>query len=328
MKLITILTVTAFFVAFLTPETKTKNYDNGQLQYQVDIENGMFNGQCTFWFENGQIKTQGTFKNNQRTGTWTVWDSSGNLRMTREYKNNFQFEITTVKNCKGENITFPEKTIYNLSKNQDGYIEYPTILEMDILISRRIWRTIKSSETNKLFFNDNRLFNLIFKNITDSKKLIAYDPSSEEFEKELTITDVKSKVTEGADEVIGFKIKEDWFFNSNKQLSEVRIIGLCPIIKSQDKGQVSELFWIYFPELRKLMAMEQVDIKGAASIKTMDDIFYFRHFSSNIYKESNIYHLEIADYKSGDEIQEEAEQIEMTLLDIEHNIWIGQTEKK
>ena len=109
-------------------------------------------------------------------------------------------------------------------------------------------------------------------------------------------------------------------------MAETTMIGLCPIIKYEGNSQVVELVWIYYPELLNQLALEQADIEGAIHIQTLEDVFHFRYFSSTIYKESNVYNRVISAYKSGNELYNEAQRIEIAILDLEHNLWIKQTE--
>src|ERR1035437_3264923 len=191
MKILTILSITACLFAFTITETKKQKYENGQLKFQMNTENGMLDGKYVSWYKNGQKKADGNFKNNQRVGTWTVWDSLGQTRMIRAYENSFQFKTIAVKNKKGANTSLPEKVIYTLNRNKEGYYEYPTIAEKDVVVSKRIWRIVEPNTANNLMFNKNRLFELLLKNILDTKKIIAYDTQSDEFEKELTAADIK-----------------------------------------------------------------------------------------------------------------------------------------
>ena len=305
-------------------EIKKHTYENGKLHYQINTQYGMFNGKYIAWYKNGQKKAEGNFKNNQRVGIWTAWDSAGQTRMIRNYENSFGFKTVAAKNEKGENISLPEKTSYDLTKNKDGYYKYPKLIEKNIIVSKRIWRTIEPNINNKIIFENNTLFKLILKNIADTQKLKAYDTQSDEFEKELTLADIKSKLTNTTD-VVAYKIKEDWFFDSSLQLSESRIIGLCPVIKNKD-GNPTDLCWIYYPTLRGILATEKIKINDEPLITTMEDVFQFRYFNSSIYKESNNYNRKISDYKTGKAIKEEAEAIEMAILDLENNTWISLTE--
>jgi hypothetical protein len=61
-----------------------------------------------------------------------------------------------------------------------------------------------------------------------------------------------------------YRIKEEWFFDKQRSVMEVRIIGICPVMDrfTEDgiyDGQVS-LFWVYFPEARKILSKAEVYI--------------------------------------------------------------------
>src|SRR5207249_5421231 len=67
------------------------------------------------------------------------------------------------------------------------------------------------------------------------------------------------------EKVIAYRLKEDWFFEKQRSVMEVRIIGMAPIVyATDDKGNIREggetkpLFWIYFPEARRLLAGAEV----------------------------------------------------------------------
>lgn len=328
MKTVTHLLLTIFLFSFITSQIRKQQYDNGQLKYQADIVNGMLNGKYISWYKNGKKKAEGIFKNNQRIGKWTVYDSLGKIRMTREYSNSFQFSTITSNSGNGESISLPDKMPYKLSRNKNGYYEYPELLEKDIVVSKRLWRTIEPNSENISLFEKNHFFDLIVKNVTETKKLTAFDTESDEFKKVIPIAKVQNIISKGTIDVVGYKIKEDWFYNSSWQLSETRIIGICPIIKEKSNEKQTDLFWIYYPELRPILASEQLIINGDTLISTLEDIFQFTHFSSSIYKESNVYDRKLSDYRTGNAIIEESQKIEMNLIDLEHDIWINMTAKK
>jgi hypothetical protein len=129
-------------------------------------------------------------------------------------------------------------------------------------------------------------------------------------------------------DIVGYRIKEDWFYNYSWQLSETRIIAICPIIKRKDTGDLMDAFWIYYPELRNIFASEKIEIAGEKNISSLEDIFMFRRFNSTIYKESNIYNKKIADYVTDKSVKELVERIEIELLDLEHDAWINTTNKQ
>ncbi|MDB2361995.1 gliding motility protein GldN, partial [Flavobacteriales bacterium] len=96
-------------------------------------------------------------------------------------------------------------------------------------------------------------------------------------------------------EVKKYRIKEEWFFDKQRSIMEVRIIGICPVIERKNEDGVytgeTSLFWVYFPEARKILSKAEVfnHRKNDAARLTYDDIFHKRFFSSRIVKESNKY---------------------------------------
>ncbi|MBL0102643.1 MAG: gliding motility protein GldN [Bacteroidetes bacterium] len=131
------------------------------------------------------------------------------------------------------------------------------------------------------------------------------------------------------DKVIGFRVKEDWFFDKQRSVIEVRIIGIAPLVLMTDeKGDVREgnfripLFWIYYPEARKLFANSEVfNRTNDAERRTFDDIFQKRLFGSYIVKEANVYDRRIEDYKQGINALLESERIKEEITNFEHDMW-------
>jgi hypothetical protein len=126
--------------------------------------------------------------------------------------------------------------------------------------------------------------------------------------------------------VIGFRLEEMWFYNAAWQMSEERIIGICPMAMDENDGTITEFFRIYFPELRSITATEKVAIKDAAYISNLDDVFWFRYYSASI----SIYKKISGEGKLPTEalVKDEEGQTDMELLDTEHDLWISLTEKK
>ncbi len=134
------------------------------------------------------------------------------------------------------------------------------------------------------------------------------------------------------DEVKQFMIKEKWFFDKQHSTMQVRIIGLCPIryeYKPDQNGNPTDdlakiqTFWIYYPELRKIMANHEIFNRfNDAQHISFDDFFFQRRFSSYIYKESNVYDNRIvSSYAPGIESLYESDRIKESLFTIEHDLW-------
>ena len=123
-----------------------------------------------------------------------------------------------------------------------------------------------------------------------------------------------------------FLIKEDYYFDKQRSVFEVRILGICPVtknmVKDVDMGD-KRLFWVYFPECRRLFAQnEMFNLKnGVAGRLTYDDVFMKRMFSSYIYKEENVYNRTIQEYALGVDALLESEKAKNTLFEFESNLW-------
>lgn len=129
--------------------------------------------------------------------------------------------------------------------------------------------------------------------------------------------------------VLKWRVKEQWFFDKQRSVMDVRILGLAPMAEDKDKdgrkiaGQFKELFWVYFPEARNYLINAEVFnlVKNDAERRTYDDIFMKRMFSSTIVKESTVYDRNVSDFMVGLDALLEAERIKEELFNFEHDLW-------
>ncbi len=127
-------------------------------------------------------------------------------------------------------------------------------------------------------------------------------------------------------DIIQFRMKEDWFFDKERSVLDVRIIAIAPVVyKKDDQGQIqgmSELFWLYFPHCRFVLNNYFVyNDKNDAQWMSFDDLFWKRRFTSVIYKESNVFDRKMETYKSGVDALFEAEKVKEEIRTIEHDVW-------
>ncbi len=241
-------------------------------------------------------------------------------------------------------------------------IAYPYLREADVMWSKRVWRVLDLNEkinlplrfpSSKQTTNRKNLVDVIMDAIEEGS-LTAYSYVDDEFTLPLTTKEILSHG--GArtdtvqmqrpdppydsydtvvarefsrDKVIGLRMKEDWFFDKQRSVMDVRIIGIAPLMYAIDEaGNVREgnlkmpLFWIYYPEARKLFANAEVfNRENDAERRSFDDIFQKRLFGSYIYKESNVFDRRIEDYKTGLSALLEAEKIKGEITNFEHDMW-------
>ena len=126
-----------------------------------------------------------------------------------------------------------------------------------------------------------------------------------------------------------WRIKEEWFFDKQRSVMDVRIIAMAPLQEDRDEvtgellGGFSPLFWVHFPEARKILINAEVFnlVKNDAERRTYDDIFWKRMFGSVIVEESNVMDRKLNEYMVGLDALLEAEKIKAEIFNLEHDMW-------
>ncbi|HLG35108.1 MAG TPA: gliding motility protein GldN [Bacteroidia bacterium] len=239
------------------------------------------------------------------------------------------------------------------------YLEYPYVREADALWRKRIWRIIDLREKINLPLgypktettNRKSLMDIIW-NAVKEGTLTAW--SEDEFISPKTVAEIEKSGGAGIDsttyteadppynvrdtvykrefspeKVIQYRIKEDWFFDKQRSVIEARIIGIAPVVYATDErgnvregGETKALFWVYFPEARRLLSQAEVfNRENDSERRTFDDVFHKRLFNSYIMKESNVYDRYIASYAQGMKALQESDRIKDEITNFEHDMW-------
>ena len=156
-----------------------------------------------------------------------------------------------------------------------------------------------------------------------------WDKVAEGFSEEESTKMVVSKKEFDRNQVKKWRLKEEWFFDKQRSVMDVRIIGMAPLKEDKDEvsgqltGGFSPLFWVYFPEAREVLINAEVFnlVKNNAERRTYDDIFWKRMFGSTIVKESSVMDRKINEYMVGLDALLEAERIKTEIFNIEHDLW-------
>ncbi|UTW64454.1 gliding motility protein GldN [bacterium SCSIO 12741] len=122
-----------------------------------------------------------------------------------------------------------------------------------------------------------------------------------------------------------YEIKEEWFFDRQRSVLEVRIIGIKPVAEVEGPDgnpTLRDLFWVYFPEARHMFVHNEVyNRHNDSRPMTYDELFLKRRFESTIIKVSNTHDRMIADYKTGIDALLEAQKEEELIFNFEHDLW-------
>lgn len=242
-------------------------------------------------------------------------------------------------------------------------IPYTHIREADVMYYKRLWRVIDLREKmnfplyypilpiKEIGYERLSLFDIIKRGVEEGT-ITAYADEDDggQFKTPLTKTEATSQLSQEitqmtidpatglevetsyneevkANNVSEYWIKEDWVFDRERSVMEVRIIGVMPITKklNTETGQIVQkgLFWIYFPEARYVFANHEVyNQNNDGSRLTFEDLFRKRIFSSYIYRETNVYDNRILDsYVKGVDRLLEARRVEQEVINMEHDMW-------
>ena len=128
-------------------------------------------------------------------------------------------------------------------------------------------------------------------------------------------------------DITAYRIKGMWYFDKRQGEMKYRFLGLCQlvkILKDDDGKNNTDLFWIWYPSLRKILHQEMVfNEKNNANRISFDQLLISRRFSSYIYKEDNLYgDRPISSYKDkGLQSILESQRIKKEILDFEQDMW-------
>ncbi len=231
-------------------------------------------------------------------------------------------------------------------------LDYQPIREADVVWEKRIWRVLDVREKMNLPFiypvrpffqiliqaaenGDIRIFREDnFRKFVTGEELdkllhrvdtvVVTDPDTYEEKVEIRKSDIDFN------DIKTYRVKEMWYFNKQTSRLECRILGIAPIKDEyDDAGNLKytlPMFWIYYPEARKLLSREKVfNDQNDAAPNTWADVFDYRFFSSYIIKESNVQDNRLSDIFKGEndgvKLLLESEKIKNDILNKEHDLW-------
>ena len=130
--------------------------------------------------------------------------------------------------------------------------------------------------------------------------------------------------------ISGYKIKGYWYFDKRQGELKYRLIALCPVTPEardagNDKADVIDLFWVYFPAVRDILhEAKAFNDKNSAMPITFDHLLNSRRFNGEIYKEENVYGDRTIEQYMKDNAQNqllESERVKEKIRSFESDMW-------
>ena len=246
-------------------------------------------------------------------------------------------------------------------------LTYEDLRKDDALYSERVWREIDVREKINQVFRykteddngDQRFISILVKAVR-SGKVTAFSSDDDRFTTPLDSASFEKAMSGGytecdtvpvynpddptkidsfvvicptlsPDDIVKFRIKEDWVFDREASRLFCRIIGIAPLktILGPDKKKeigAYPLFWVYYPDLRPTLARYEVynPKNMGQSRMTWEELFESRMFSSYVVKSSldNSQNKLIRQYiKDPILALLEGENIKEKIFNYEQNLW-------
>jgi gliding motility associated protien GldN len=128
--------------------------------------------------------------------------------------------------------------------------------------------------------------------------------------------------TLSSDKILGFVVKEDWFFNKRSVLMEKKLIGFAPVYYDAKLQRQKELYWVYFPEACEILSgYLTLNPKGGKDPFTYRDLLISRAYSSYVLKESNVYDRDKPENSRGFEVEYENKKNREKFESGEEDLW-------
>lgn len=123
-------------------------------------------------------------------------------------------------------------------------------------------------------------------------------------------------------DIARYHVKEDWFFDKERSVLDVRIIAISPVVLDLSSNTYRELFWLYFPECRFVFNNYYTyNTKNDSQWMSFDDYFWKRQFASTIYKQSDVFDRTIEQYRYGIDALIESQKITEDIRTFENDLW-------
>lgn len=132
-----------------------------------------------------------------------------------------------------------------------------------------------------------------------------------------------------SNEVLGYYVKEAWYFDKNNSIVDIKTLAICPVIVRQDDFGVDRsrypMFWIPYENIRPYTSRMPIMLSSLnnATTMTINDYFIKHLFDGTIEKTTNVRDLTLAQQYPDEAKRKEAQKkIEAQLKEFNANLWV------
>ncbi|NDV68756.1 gliding motility protein GldN [Dysgonomonas sp. 25] len=132
-----------------------------------------------------------------------------------------------------------------------------------------------------------------------------------------------------ANDVMGYYVKEGWYFDNTTGTMDVKIIAICPVLTFYDDygigGERAPQFWIPYENIRPYAANMPIMVSEKNNVlnNSIDDFFRLRMYEGEIYKTGNMANKVLTEiYKTPEELEAAREKIESELIEFDKRLWV------
>ncbi|MDO6745264.1 gliding motility protein GldN [Tenacibaculum soleae] len=256
---------------------------------------------------------------------------------------------------KVEEIGF--KSEAQIASEDDKPLPYGYISDRDVLWSKVVWEYVDLNQkinlpyyypidTTNAGLTRRSLFDTLLKGIKNGEIKEVYSDSY--FTTKIGMDEIKQMTYNERDDgygnmdpysvqsadIKGYLIKGLWYFDKRGGELKYRMLALSPmgpdvqtlgVEEIDDKDNVYELFWVFFPDARNTLHASKVfNPKNTAHPLSYDNLLNARRFTSTIMREENIYgDRAIKDYVRGNSLFQllEADRVKENIRNREMDMW-------
>ena len=248
------------------------------------------------------------------------------------------------------------KSEAQIASEDDKPLPYGYISDRDVLWSKVVWEYVDLNQKINLPYyfpidtmnaglTRRSLFDTLLKGIKNGEIKEVYNDSyfttkigMEQInmmtQNERQNGDYVDTYTVQSADIKGYLLKGLWYFDKRQGELKYRLLALAPmgpdvqvmgVEEIDDKENVYELFWVFFPDARETLHKSKVfNPENSAQPLSYDNLLNARRFNSTILKEENIYgDRAISDYIRGNSLFQllEANRIKEGIRDKEMDMW-------